>query len=76
MFNKTSPMTGFELRTSVSEATALPTEPQPLPWLERLIKLLSTNCRSPAVSDPQPDMEVAKTFDSDEKGEKKNFKYE
>ena len=25
------PMTGFEPQTSISEATALPTEPQPLP---------------------------------------------
>ena len=29
--NKFLPMTGFEPRTLVSEATALPTEPQPLP---------------------------------------------
>ena len=29
--NKFLPLTGFEPRTLVSEATALPTEPQPLP---------------------------------------------
>ena len=31
MFDKSLPMTGFEPRISVLEATALPTEPQPLP---------------------------------------------
>ena len=34
MFNiKVLPMTGFEPRTSGLEATALPTDPQPMPWL-------------------------------------------
>ena len=32
--NKFLPMTGFEPRTSGMEATALPTEPQPLPSLK------------------------------------------
>ena len=35
-FNKCLPMTGFEQRSLVSEVTALPTEPQPLPKNDRV----------------------------------------
>ena len=41
MFNKILPMTGVETRTPVSKATALPTEPQPLPYVAFVIFLKS-----------------------------------
>ena len=36
-------MTGFELQTLESEATALPTEPQPLPLWKHMIAVFSIN---------------------------------